>query len=156
GLKHSEQGVSADAVALGGDIWKASERESLEASIKAVFEAIGSRRTNSHVVPSHCDIKLEENKSCSIESRGGQWHLMNHLQQVIINLTLLKLARSHPYFYVNIPNGSDSSLINFEFPWSCNMNGKKGIELIAQSFYVKQYHGGTNFGRTTGGPFVAT
>lgn len=23
-------------------------------------------------------------------------------------------------------------------------------------FYVKQYHGGTNFGRTAGGPFITT
>ncbi|XLR19499.1 hypothetical protein S83_047411 [Arachis hypogaea] len=54
GLKHSERDFRADAVALTEEIWKASERESLEASIKAVFEAIISRGTNSHVVPSHC------------------------------------------------------------------------------------------------------
>ncbi|XLT13713.1 hypothetical protein HN51_059403, partial [Arachis hypogaea] len=50
---HSERGFSTDAVALAEEIWKASKRESLEASIEAAFEAIISRGTDSHVVPSH-------------------------------------------------------------------------------------------------------
>ncbi|XLS97533.1 hypothetical protein HN51_040268, partial [Arachis hypogaea] len=51
---HSESGFDADPVGLAEEIWKASERESLEASIEAAFEAIRSRRTESYVVPSHC------------------------------------------------------------------------------------------------------
>ncbi|RYR48796.1 hypothetical protein Ahy_A07g034871 isoform B [Arachis hypogaea] len=50
----SERGFGADAVALAEEIWKASERESLEASIEAAFEAIRSRGTDFHVIPSHC------------------------------------------------------------------------------------------------------
>ncbi|KAL1324143.1 hypothetical protein HN51_034317 [Arachis hypogaea] len=53
-VKHSERGLGADAVALAEEIRKASERESLEASMEAAFEAIRSRGTDSHVVPSHC------------------------------------------------------------------------------------------------------
>ncbi|XP_057756433.1 F-box protein CPR1-like [Arachis stenosperma] len=52
-LEHSERRFGADAVALAEEIWKASERESLEASIEAAFEAIRSCGTDSHVVPSH-------------------------------------------------------------------------------------------------------
>ncbi|XLU56343.1 hypothetical protein S245_050991, partial [Arachis hypogaea] len=48
------RGFGADAVALAEEIWKASEQESLEASIEAAFEAIRSRGTDFHVVPSHC------------------------------------------------------------------------------------------------------
>ncbi|XLU24421.1 hypothetical protein S245_060487, partial [Arachis hypogaea] len=48
------RGFGADAVALAEEIWKASERESLEASIEAAFEAIRSRGTDFHVIPSHC------------------------------------------------------------------------------------------------------
>ncbi|XLR35151.1 hypothetical protein S83_063051, partial [Arachis hypogaea] len=55
GLKHLESGFSANPVGLAEEIWKASERESLEASIEAAFEAIRSRRTESYVVPSYCD-----------------------------------------------------------------------------------------------------
>ncbi|XLR35524.1 hypothetical protein S83_063424, partial [Arachis hypogaea] len=53
-LKHSEPSFGVDTVALAEQIWKASEQESLEASIEAAFEAIRSHRTDSHVVPSHC------------------------------------------------------------------------------------------------------
>ncbi|RYQ83480.1 hypothetical protein Ahy_B10g102162 isoform E [Arachis hypogaea] len=46
--------------------------------------------------------------------------------------------------------------------WNCTLETCErsciycGIELITQSFDVKQYHEGTNFSRTTGGLFVAT
>ncbi|MED6127122.1 hypothetical protein PIB30_085108 [Stylosanthes scabra] len=53
-VKHSERGLGAESVALAEELRKASERESLEASIEAAFEAIRSRGTDSHVVPSHC------------------------------------------------------------------------------------------------------
>ena len=43
------------SVALAEEIRNASERESLEASIEAAFEAIRSRGTDFHVIPSHCD-----------------------------------------------------------------------------------------------------
>lgn len=35
------------------------------------------------------------------------------------------------------------------------MQLKRNVILIS-FLYVKQYHGGTNFGRTAGGPFVTT
>ncbi|QHN78864.1 Very-long-chain 3-oxoacyl-CoA reductase [Arachis hypogaea] len=46
----------ADAVALAEEIWKASEREFLEASIEAAFEAIRYRGIDFHVVSSHCEL----------------------------------------------------------------------------------------------------
>ncbi|QHO01950.1 Sucrose transport protein [Arachis hypogaea] len=45
-----ERGFGADAVTLAEEIWKACERESLEALIEAAFEAIRSRGTDSHNV----------------------------------------------------------------------------------------------------------
>ncbi|XLT27651.1 hypothetical protein HN873_058943 [Arachis hypogaea] len=61
-LKHSERDFFADSVALAEEIWKVSELECLEASIKAAFEAIRSRGTNSHVVLSHYGIDWFEYK----------------------------------------------------------------------------------------------
>lgn len=55
-MKHAEH--AALALALGDSvaeqIKRESEWESLEASIEAEFEAIRSRGTNAHVVPTHC------------------------------------------------------------------------------------------------------
>ncbi|XLT01560.1 hypothetical protein HN51_050911, partial [Arachis hypogaea] len=53
-VKDSERGFGGDAVTLAEEIWKACERESLEASIEAAFEAIRSREIDSYV-PSHCE-----------------------------------------------------------------------------------------------------
>ncbi|XLR34623.1 hypothetical protein S83_062523, partial [Arachis hypogaea] len=61
-LKHSERGFFTDSVALDEKIWKVSELESLRASIEAAFEAIRSRGTNFHVVPSHYGIDWFEYK----------------------------------------------------------------------------------------------
>ncbi|XLR68855.1 hypothetical protein HN51_015939, partial [Arachis hypogaea] len=61
-LKHSERGFFADSVALAEEIWNVSKLESLETLIEAAFEAIRSRGTNSHVVPSHYGIDWFEYK----------------------------------------------------------------------------------------------
>ncbi|XP_027357057.1 SWI/SNF complex subunit SWI3D-like [Abrus precatorius] len=58
-VKHSEraaliQASGADSVALAEQLKKESEWETLEAAIEAEFEAIRSRGTNAHVVPTHC------------------------------------------------------------------------------------------------------
>ncbi|XP_061363567.1 SWI/SNF complex subunit SWI3D-like [Gastrolobium bilobum] len=58
-VKHSERGsqtqaLGGDSVALAEQLEKESEWESIEAAIEAEFEAIRSRGTNAHVVPTHC------------------------------------------------------------------------------------------------------
>lgn len=58
-VKYSEHAVMNEAwgresVALADDFKKESEWEALEAAIEAEFEAIRSRGTNAHAVPSHC------------------------------------------------------------------------------------------------------
>ncbi|KAK7312351.1 hypothetical protein VNO77_36142 [Canavalia gladiata] len=58
-VKHSErsaltQASVADSLALAEQLKKESEWETLEAAIQAEFEAIRSRGTNAHVVPTHC------------------------------------------------------------------------------------------------------
>ncbi|KAK7283492.1 hypothetical protein RIF29_13043 [Crotalaria pallida] len=55
-IKHSKRVVptGGDSVAVAEEIKKKNEFEALEASIEAQFEAIRSRATNAHVVPTHC------------------------------------------------------------------------------------------------------
>ncbi|XLU22846.1 hypothetical protein S245_058912, partial [Arachis hypogaea] len=75
-LKHSERDFFADSVALAEEIWKVSELECLEASIKAAFEAIRSRGTNSHVVLSHYVEDLKANAEYigyTVASNVIQW-----------------------------------------------------------------------------------
>ncbi|TKY75384.1 SWI/SNF complex subunit SWI3D [Spatholobus suberectus] len=50
--KHSER--APDSAALAEQLKKQSEWEALEAAIEARFEAIRSRDSNAHVVPTHC------------------------------------------------------------------------------------------------------
>ncbi|KAK7351845.1 hypothetical protein VNO77_11579 [Canavalia gladiata] len=51
-VKHSER--VPDSVALAEKLKRESEWEALEAAIEAQFEAIRSRDSNAHVVPTHC------------------------------------------------------------------------------------------------------
>ncbi|XLU20117.1 hypothetical protein S245_056183, partial [Arachis hypogaea] len=127
GLKHSERGFGVDAVALAEEIWKVSKQESLEASIEAMFEAIRSRETNCHVVLSHCTFILAE----------------------ISNWRRTSIAQLNQEKTVAPDESSSVGHHQSEAP-------ENNLQLGGTFMNYYMYHGGTNFGRTTGGPFVAT
>ncbi|XLR38767.1 hypothetical protein S83_023427 [Arachis hypogaea] len=101
-VEHSERGFGAEAVALAEEIWKASEQESLEASIKATFEAIRSHGTDSHVDPSHCYENFFLISSCLVWDLNFLTHFCSEFVQIIFVFVRETL---HKLFIINAGSG---------------------------------------------------
>ncbi|RYQ92724.1 hypothetical protein Ahy_B09g098941 isoform B [Arachis hypogaea] len=90
----------ADAVALAEEIWKASEREFLEASIEAAFEAIRYRGIDFHVVSSHCGENFFLICSCLVRYLNFLTHFRSELVQTI-SVFLREIAISAPLLWIS-------------------------------------------------------
>ena len=123
----------ADAVALAEEIWKASEREFLEASIEAAFEAIRYRGIDFHVVSSHCELV----QTISV-----------FLREIAISAPLLWISRTELQRKQKLPQLKllTTSKVNDDLKMKADMVKK----LMEKGYRVKCRATGSDMQETTG------
>ncbi|OIW05694.1 hypothetical protein TanjilG_23480 [Lupinus angustifolius] len=170
-VKHTDhaaqkQGLGGDSVVVAEEIKKESKWESVEAAIEAEFEAIRSRGTNAHVVPTHCgwfswtDIHPIENSTLPSFFNGKTENRTPDAYMMIRNC-IIKKFHENPNIQVELKdlselNGGDLNarqevmefldywgLINFHpFPamGSAVANASDDGEAEVSSLLEKLYH----------------